>query len=127
MTSPEEAGQHTLEAALDWTKVSTGLATGALVLGVGLLGSVDAVSHVRLCLLGAWILYGVAIVFGVFALASLPGMMKEQNYNLEHKPFTYPARLHQLSFLSATGFLLWSLVLLLYKSHPVNGAAHTAI
>jgi hypothetical protein len=110
----DEAGQRALEGALDWTKVSTGLATGALVFGVGLLGAGESFAGVRWLLVVAWLLFGISVLFGIFAQASLPVMMKDKDYDLERKVFTYPARIHQVAFLFAIAFLLWSLISLLY-------------
>lgn len=107
----DEKGQHALDAALDWTKVTTGLATGALVFGIGLSTSTaTSLPWVRYVLAAAWVLFFIAVVAGIFAQASLPILMRSGKYDLEARPFTWPARVHQITFLFA--ILCLSLVLI---------------
>jgi hypothetical protein len=107
----DEKGQHALDAALDWTKVSTSLATGALVFGIGLSTSTaTGLPWVRYVLATGWVLFFIAVVAGIFAQASLPILMRTGIYDLEAAPFTWPARIHQVTFLIA--ILLLSIVLI---------------
>ena len=118
MIEADEAGQHALEAALDWTKVSTGLATGALVFGVGLLTGAQSVQAVHTILILSWISFGLSVLLGIIAQASIPVMMRDRIYNLEHRPFTWPARVHQVTFLVGIFLLLLSLIRLLNSEPP---------
>jgi hypothetical protein len=123
-TTYSESGQHALDAALDWTKVSTALATGALVFGVGLTNSVGtSVPWIRYALAIAWALFFVSIVTGIFAQASLPVLMQAQNYDLESRPFTLPARIHQLAFFVAILITAVVLIRLLFDQPPVVSLA----
>ncbi|MEO7039787.1 MAG: hypothetical protein ABI186_07125 [Candidatus Elarobacter sp.] len=124
----EDAGQNALAAALDWTKVSTGLATGALVFGVGLTTAVGtSLLWIRIALAVAWGLFFIAIVAGVFAQASLPVMMKDKTYDLEYFAFTWPARAHQVAFLLGVLVLATTLIRLIFIEAATDDlAAHTA-
>lgn len=97
-------------------KVSTGLAGGALVFSIGLLPNAETlVASQRLVVAATWVCLFMATVFGIFAHASLPIMMKNRNYSLEYKPFTIPARFHQILFLLGVMGIASTLVLLLFR------------
>jgi len=123
MTDDQQAGQNALEAALDWTKVSTGLATGALVFGTGLLDSAELVPAVRCWLVASWVLFGLSVLGGLFAQARLPVMMRGQTYNLEDKAYTTPARIQQVTFFIGVVLLLISLVIILFHRSTLETLA----
>jgi len=103
--NPTAAGQapadsaDALKAAGDIIKLSTGLATGALVFGVGLLPNAPVYTpFVRGCLVASWGLLLVSIVAGVFSQAAIPVLIEDRNYSIEDPYFTYPGRAHQVLF-----------------------------
>jgi hypothetical protein len=123
----DEAGKDALDAALDWTKGSTAVATGALVFGVGLLnGSATYSRSIRDCLMGAWVALGLAILSGIVAQSAIPPMIRAKNYDLEYRPFTYPARIHQLSWLAGIAFLAIALGHILFGTPPLDSLKVTS-
>ena len=123
----DESGKDALDAALDWTKGSTGIATGALVFGMGLLnGSATYSGSIRNCLMGAWVALGLAILSGLLAQSAIPPMIRAKNYNLEYRPFTCPARVHQLSWIVGIGFLAFALGHILFGTPPLNSLKVTS-
>jgi hypothetical protein len=92
---PEPA--EILKAAGDVLKVSTGLATGALVFSVGLLG--DAQSYdllARVLLAASWGLLVLSVLGGLLSQAAIPPLLAEKRFSLEEPTFTWPGRIHQV-------------------------------
>jgi len=126
-TPDDESGKDALDAALDWTKGSTAVATGALVFGVGLLnGSATYSGAIRACLMGAWLALGLAILSGLVAQSAIPPMIRAKNYDLEYPPFTWPARIHQLAWLAGVIFLAVALYHILFGTPPLDSLKVTS-
>lgn len=120
-TVDPKAGKAALDAALDWTKVSTGVATGALVFGVGLLnGAATYENAIRIDLMWAWVSLGVAILSGIVAQSAIPPMIADKNYDLEFAPYTWPARIHQVAWLAGIVALALALRHILFGSPALD-------
>jgi hypothetical protein len=116
-----------LRAAGDIIKISTGLATGALVFSVGLLpNSTLYTSLTKVCLVASWTLLLFSIGFGVFSQAAIPVLMARRTYDIEDKFFTYPGRIHQILFGLGLLALALALALVLY-SKPQRLQVGTAV
>ena len=97
--APDTSGADALKAAGDILRVSTGLATGALVFSVGLLSSVAAqASWVCLTLAVTWVALFFSVVTGVISQAAVPVLISEKRFDIEAPTFTWPGRIHQLLF-----------------------------
>lgn len=120
------AASDALKAAGDIIKVSTGLATGALVFSVGLLPNAWTYTPLtRGLLIASWFLLFGSIVAGILSQAAIPVLMADQDYDIEHKWYTYPGRIHQGVFLVAVFILAWALTTIVY-SEPSHLRVRTA-
>jgi hypothetical protein len=120
------AASDALKAAGDIIKVSTGLATGALVFSVSLLPNAWTYTPLtRALLVVSWFLLLVSIVAGILSQAAIPVLMADQNYDIENKFYTWPGRAHQLSFGLAVAILAFALITIVY-SEPSYLRVHTA-
>ena len=101
IANPSPAAQKEgLEKAGDLLKLTLALSTGALVFGVGLAKEQSGFSGVtKWAILIAWILLGVAAASGIIAISAIPMMIARSNYDLEDKFLTWPARVHQVTFI----------------------------
>jgi hypothetical protein len=122
----QAAASDALKAAGDRIKVTTGLATGALVFSVGLLPNAWTYTPLtRVLLLVSWFLLLVSIVAGVLSQAAIPVLMADQDYDIEDRYFTWSGRAHQLSFAVAVVFLASALTTIVY-SEPSDLRVRTA-
>ncbi len=115
-----------LKAAGDIIKVSTGLATGALVFGVGLLPNAASYSPLtRVLLVLSWALLLVSIIAGILSQAAIPVLLADEDYDIENKYYTWPGRIHQVSFGFAVAILAAALISIMY-SEPSHLSVSTA-
>jgi hypothetical protein len=100
IANPNPAAQKEgLEKAGDLLKLTLTLSTGALVFGVGLTKEQPGFSGLtKWAILIGWILLGLAAASGIIAISAIPVMMAKSDYDLENKFLTWPARVHQVSF-----------------------------
>ncbi|MBV9748255.1 MAG: hypothetical protein JO157_05530, partial [Acetobacteraceae bacterium] len=104
-----------LKGAGDIIKLSTSLATGALVFSVGLLGGAAGYAPwTRRLLAVTWCLLFLSIATGVISQAAIPVLMSEEKYDIEAPTYTWPGRAHQALFLAGLLLLAVALVKILY-------------
>jgi hypothetical protein len=126
----DETDRHkqALASAGDFLKVSTGLATGALVFSLGLLPSVQVEGtaiHVLLTL--TWAALFVSVVGGILSQAAIPVLMYDGVFDLEAPTFTWPGRIHQVLFGLAMLGLAVVLIATLNAGAPKIGNAAGAL
>jgi hypothetical protein len=115
-TATPAAASDALKAAGDIIKVSTGLATGALVFSVSLLPNASTYTPgIRCFLILSWFSLLVSILTGVLSQSAIPVLMEDQDYNIENKWFTWPGRAHQIAFGFAIIFLAVALTKIVYS------------
>jgi hypothetical protein len=105
--APDPVQVDALKSAIDFIKVSTGLATGALVFSLGLLDRI-AVFPLwgRYVLGGTWALLAVSIVLGLFAQSTLPPKLAEQDLDiLDDQSLLRPAQWHEILLMAAIAAL----------------------
>lgn len=106
-----------LKAAGDIIKVSTGLATGALVFSISLLPNVsDYVGIIRYLIAGSWGLLLISIIAGVCSQSAIPVLLFDREYDIENKYYTWPGRVHQVAFGFAILFLSIALCVILLSA-----------
>ncbi len=120
-----------LKAAGEILKVSTGLATGALVFSVGLLpGAITAGALIRGTLAGTWVMLFLSVIGGVLAQSAIPVLLAERRYDIEAPTFTWPGRVHQVLFGLAILGLAVVLTASLYSQPAaprIGSASHAVI
>jgi hypothetical protein len=117
---PEEdsTALDALKAAGEILKVSTGLATGALVFSVGLLPSAASTGPVIHAILAiTWVILFLSVIGGVLAQSAIPVLMAENRLDLEAPTFTWPGRVHQVLF----GFAVLGLAIVLTAALYADG------
>lgn len=92
-----------LKAAIEFTGLSTTLATGTLVFSLGLLEKIAGFPDWgRVALGAAWFLLVVSIVSGLLARATLPPKLFEHDLDIIHDTsLTRPAVIHLFAFIGA--------------------------
>jgi len=100
---PEKAA---LTTAADFIKYTTALGTGTLVFSAGLTAeNVDLSGFAKACLIASWLLLAISVALGVLTYSRIPIKLAEKNYDTQDKWFSYPGRLHQLTFLAGIACL----------------------
>ena len=114
METPEPPKKTALIAAAEFLKYTIAFGTGTLVFSAGLVGEKVALpSPASPLLIATWILLTISVVSGVLAYSRIPIQLAEQKYDLEDRYFTFPGRIHQITFLLGIACLGLSLVLIL--------------
>ena len=67
-------------------------------------------------LVASWILLTFSVIAGVLAYSRIPVQLAEENYDLEDRFFTYPGKVHQLTFIIGILCLGIALILILVGS-----------
>lgn len=114
----QKAGKESLATAADFIKYTTGFATGALVFSAGLLDKTQHISSFAAgVLIAAWVLLSISVMAGVLAFSRIPIQQSEESYDLEDKFFTWPGKIHQLSFVFGILALGSVLIVILSTTH----------
>lgn len=96
------------------------IATGALVLSIGLVASADAYGpKARYCLLASWILLTLSILAGLTAQSTI-AMHEVHGVSIFESPrFEWPSRIQQVSFFISIFVLAIVLIAQLFSTHSV--------
>lgn len=122
--APANPRKDGLDKAGEFLKLSLSLATGALVFGVALVKEQLVLSgFAKSMVIGAWLLLAAAAASGILALAAIPMMVAKENYDLEDKFLTVPARIHQVTFVLGMILLGGAAVTLLNTGKPQGSDA----
>jgi len=114
----QNAGKESLATAADFIKYTTGFATGALIFSAGLLDKIQHISSFAAgVLIAAWALLSISVMAGVLAFSRIPIQQSEASYDLEDKFFTWPGKIHQLSFVFGILALGSVLIVILSTTH----------
>jgi hypothetical protein len=107
----DNPGQKALESTIDVTKVTTGLATGALLFSVAFVNNAQGLSvGARFCLVLAWTLLGFSAAYGVLAHSALVGQMAGADYSLTSRGYMIPGISHLVTLAAAIGALTVALL-----------------
>jgi uncharacterized membrane protein YiaA len=120
-----DAGQKALDSAADFIKVTTGLATGALVFSVGLTNAPSGLNTpARYLLATSWIALLVSLLFGVFvAQGRITTKMAERSYDIHgDRWLTIPTMAHQWAFFLGVALLGATLAVVVAQQPPTNNA-----
>jgi hypothetical protein len=120
-----DSGQKALESAADFVKVTTGLATGALVFSVGLTNAPGGLTTpARYCLGACWIALLVSLVFGVFiAQGRITTKIAKRNYDIHgDRWLTIPTMVHQWTFFVGVALLGATFAVIVGQQLPTNKA-----
>lgn len=121
IVDPKKEG---LQSAAEWLKLTLALSTGALIFGVGLVKEhIDFAPWQKALMVGAWALLGLASATGILALSAIPMMLANSNYDLEDRFLTWPARIHQGSFMLGSLALGFALAISLLHSTPSQSSS----
>jgi hypothetical protein len=122
---PQPDPADILKAAGDVLKVSTGLATGALVFSVGLLKDAQSYSlFARVVLAGSWGLLVLSVLGGLLSQAAIPPLLAERRFSLEEPTFTWPGRVHQVLMFVAILLLAVAMAsTLFHEAQPLRAAS----
>lgn len=112
--NPQKEG---LEKAGELLKLTLSLSTGALVFGAALVKEqLDFSGATKWAVIGAWVLLSLAAASGILAISAIPMMVAKSNYDLEDKFLTWPARVHQVTFIIGIVLLGFALASSLLKA-----------
>ena len=114
---PPDPQKEGLEKAGELLKLTLSLSTGALVFGAALVKEqLDFSGATKWAVIWAWTLLALAAASGILAISAIPMMIAKSNYDLEDKFLTWPARVHQITFIIGIVLLGFALALSLLKS-----------
>lgn len=116
-----ELGQATLQMCAELMRYTLALSTGALVFSTGLAREVATMrAAVKWLLVAVWLLLSLSTVAGILALARMPVMMSERNFDLMDPVLMVCVQVHQVGFLLGIVALGVSLVLTMTLQPPAE-------